>query len=167
MKTLLAVALGAQVITASLQNLLVIPLSNESDPLHITGARVESGADAALVLTLRLVNKTKILLNTDNVWLFAARFFTPQEMRRNGDRIIWSCAYLGAVGTDSRGQDIHPGAEVFVTIPISPECRLDHVHDHFFVHVQQITVGGRFGDAVWERPPGDAAALLKALQPHP
>ena len=166
MKAMLAVALAAQVITVSPQNVHVIPLNDPSDPIHITDARFEIVDQGGAVLTVKLLNRMESAVTTRNIWLDAQRFFTPAEMRQNGDRILFSCGRMGSA--DPRDvQRIESGAEVRVSIPIPEDCRLDHAHEHFYVQVQRITTGGNFSNVVWQREAANMALLLKAQMPHP
>ena len=166
MKTLVTVVVAAQLITVSPQNVQVVPLNDPSDPIHITDARFEIVDQAGAVLTVKLLNRMESAVTTSNIWLDAQRFFTPAEMRRNGDRIIFRCGRMG-VADRRDAQQIESGAEVRVSIQIPEDCRLDHAHEHFYVQVQRITTGGRFSNVLWQREAGNMAWLLKAVLPHP
>jgi hypothetical protein len=54
MKTLVTVAVAAQLITLSPQNVQVIPLNDPSDPIQITDARFEIVDQAGAVLTVNM-----------------------------------------------------------------------------------------------------------------
>jgi hypothetical protein len=166
MKTLVTVAVAAQLITVSPQNVQVIPLNDPSDPVYITDARFEIVDQAGAVLRVKLLNRMDTAVTTNNIWLDAERFFTPAEMQRNGDRILFSCGHM-TVADRRHVQRIESGAEVRVSMQIPEDCHLDHAHEHFYVQVQQITTGGRFGNAVWQREPAEMARLFKLARPHP
>lgn len=112
-----------------------------------------------------IVNRTKTVLSTGDVWLSSERFFTREEMRQNGDRIALDCGFIGSAVLRDRSRDIQPGAQAAVAIPIPQPCRLDHAHEHFFVYVERITTGGRFDNVIWKRELGDALRVLLAT-PH-
>lgn len=167
MKTLVMVAVAAQLITVSPQNVQVIPLNEESDPVQISDARFELNENGAPVVLLTLANKTESAFAARDIWLTTQRFFTPAEMRRNGDHILFSCGIMRTGDADAAGQGLAPGGELPVKIELPPDCRLDHAHEHFYAEVSQISIGGRYGAAVWAREPAKMAELFKAARPHP
>jgi hypothetical protein len=167
MKAYFVVALGLQLVTVAPQNVEVIPLIDQSDPVQITDARFEIGDNGQPVLMVRLVNQTETVIATRNVWFDAQRFFTPVEMRRNGDQILFNCGRMGRGEVGDGRSGLAPGDEVSVRLEIPPDCRLDHAHEHFYVHVVRITLDGNYSAAVWAREPAAMAVLFKAARPHP
>jgi hypothetical protein len=160
-----AIALAAQLMTATPQNVQVIPVNNETDPVQLGRTQYDASDPAAPVVILTIVNRTQTVLSTGEIWIVFERFFTRQEMRQNGDGIAWSCGSHSNAAVRNRSQDIQPGTEASVVLPIPQPCRLDHAHEHFFVYVERITTGGRFDHVIWKRELGDALRVLLA-KPH-
>jgi hypothetical protein len=167
-----AMALAAQLVSVAPRNVQIIPLNNETDPVQVTRGQFDVTDAGVPILTLTLTNRTRVTVNTGDVWVSFARFFTRDEMRQNGNNIAWDCAVLGNASPGSpadvrtRPHAVDPGAQTTVMLPIPPNCRLDHAHEHFFAYVYRITTGrGNSVVDVWQRELGDALRVLLAT-PH-
>jgi len=170
--TLCAVVLGTQLVSLAPQNVQIIPLNNETDPVQVTRGQFDVTDVGVPILTLTLTNRTRVTVNTGDVWVSFSRFFTRDEMRQNGNNVSLDCGVIGHVTSESpadvrkRPEDVAPGAETTVMLPIPPDCRLDHAHEHFFAYVAQINTGrGNSLVAVWQRELGDSLRVLLAT-PH-
>lgn len=170
--TLCAVVLATQLVSVAPQNVQIIPLNDETDPVQVIQGQLDVSDPLAPAIRLTLVNKTKTVVQTGDVWVNTERFFTRDEMRKNGNNIALDCGFMTSVDeraaradAGERAHDIPPGDAVVVTIPIPLPCPLNHPHEHFFAYVQQISTSGRYGNVVWQRELGDALRLLLAT-PH-
>ena len=165
-------ALAAQLVCVAPQNVQIIPLNDETDPVQVMRGQFDVTDAGAPILTLTLTSRMRETVNTRDIWVSFARFYTRDEMRRNGNNIAYDCSVIGHVTSESpadvrtRPQDIEPGAETTVMLPIPPGCRLDHAHEHFFAYVERINTGrGNSIVAVWQRQLGNALRLLLSA-PH-
>lgn len=144
----------------------VLPLFEPDDPVRLSGGAFDSEDPSHPAITVTLENTTSLALSTSRVWLSVSRFFTPAEVRRNGDRIVSSCGIMARANNDEAAQVIPPGTKVQVKLGLGQTCVLDPQHEHFFVFVERITAGQRFADATWKRDPADFGRLLQAAMPH-
>lgn len=169
--TLCAVVLGTQLVSVAPQNVQIVPLNDESDPVQVSRGQLAVTDAGAPILMLTLTNRTRETVNTANVWVNFQRFYTWDEMRRNRNNLLFDCGFMGVVSASSpedvraRPQDVYPGAETTVMLSIPPGCRLDQAHQHFYAYVERITTGGRYSYLVWQRELGNALRTLVAT-PH-
>jgi hypothetical protein len=143
---------------------VVIPLVDPGDPLRIVGGRIEFEDDIRPVMLVELENATGQPIETTQVWLQFARFFTKGEMNRAGDRKVWDCATATAAGSKQALQVIQPGERVTIRAAISSSCQNNRDHEHFFVGVTRV---GDSTSPSFRRKPEDLVRLLNAAQPHP
>ncbi len=144
----------------------VLPLVDADDPVRLSDAAFDNADPSRPAITVTLANTTPLALSTSQIWLSVSRFFTPAEVRRNGDRIVSSCGIMARANNDEAAQVIPPGARVQVKLGLRQTCVLDPRHEHFFVFVERITADQRFQDATWKRDPADFGRLLQAAMPH-
>lgn len=140
----------------------VLPLVGEDDPVWLSDAAFDATDAPRQAITMRLENTTAFPISTDQIWLSVSRFYTPDETRRNGNRIVWDCGLGARANLDQPAQVIQPGASVPIRLPLKQACDLNPEHDHFFVTVQRLSAGQRFADATWQRDPADHTRLLQA-----
>jgi len=146
-------------------NSQLIPLVELSDPVLITSAALEEGVPP--MMTLELENETAFPIETRNVWLNRARFYTQTEFTES--RKAWDCSMTSAASLDQPSAVIPPGQRVTVRVVLTKSCDYTPAHEHFFVHVTRITrvVEGAPLESVWKRESKDFARLLTTAQPHP
>ena len=147
--------------SASVQ-VAVLPLTDANDPVRLSDGAFDAAEPTRPAITVRLENTTAQPLSTDRIWLSLSRFYTPEETRRNGDRIIWNCGLMARANHDQPTQIIPPGTSVPGRLEMRPACNLNPQHEHFFVVVQRITAGQSFVGATWRRTPADHTRLLQA-----
>jgi len=139
----------------------VLPLVSENDPVRLSDAAFDATDAPRQAITMRLENTTAFPLSTDQVWLSVSRFYTPDETRLNGKRIVWDCGLGARANLDQPAQVIQPGASVPIRLPLKQACDLNPEHDHFFITVQRLSAGRSFVDAIWQRTPADHTRLLQ------
>lgn len=144
---------------------MLIPLVDRSDPVVITNSKVEFEDHLRPVMFLELENTTAFPIETGDVWLMSARFFTRTEVARAADSKVWDCGEGSTAAHDERSISIPPKSRVVIRHALTTSCSHTREHEHFFVHITRI--GHRFSEPIWARPPQEFAQLLAAAQPHP
>ena len=150
-----AVALGA--------DSQLIPLVDPADPIRITNSTLEFEDDIRPVMTLELENETAVPIQTSDIWLDRARFFTKTESAAN--RKAWDCTLVSSAAHDEPSKVILPLRRVVVRVSLTTSCDYKRDHEHFFVHVSRIA--HRISEPQWKREPGEFVRLLSAAMPHP
>ena len=97
--------------TSAQAHVAVLPLTEANDPVRLSDAAFDATEPTRPAITVRLENTTAQPLSTDRIWLSFSRFYTPDETRRNGDRIIWNCGLMARANNDEPAQVIQPGGE--------------------------------------------------------
>ena len=92
----------------------MLPPTDADDPVRLSGAAFDAQDPTRPAITVRLENATAQPLSTDRIWLSFSRFFTPDETRRNGDRVIWNCGLMSRGNTDEPAPVMQPGTNVAV-----------------------------------------------------
>lgn len=141
---------------------VVIPLVDPADPIRVVSGRIEFVDDVHPVMLVELENATEQPVDTRQVWLHLARFYTEGEMDRAGNRKLWDCALVTTAGVRQPLQVMAPGARVTVLQPLP--CDANREHEHFFVEVTRI---GGSSSPSFKRKPDDFVRLFAAAQPHP
>ena len=140
---------------------LVIPLVDPADPIRIVSARMEFVDEIHPVMLVEIENETEQPVDSNQVWLHFARFYTKGEMDRAGNRKVWDCATIGTAGLRQPLRVIAPGARVTVLETLS--CDSNRDHEHFFVEVTRV---GNSSSPWFKRRPDDFVRLLNAAMPH-
>lgn len=144
---------------------MVFPLVADDDSIRVVDANLGNAADGGRVITVTLENLTTRNVSTEDVWFAFGRFFTPSEMRRNGDRIAYECG--GTRRAAPPAVLLAPGNRRQVTLPLSdPRCLEVSDHEHFFVTVDRLRESASFSRTTWKRDPRQFADLLRSIQPH-
>jgi hypothetical protein len=159
---LLVVAASMQLAASGPQESVVFVLSDPTDPVKVMKAAVQTIADGQRAIRVEIFNATDRSLSTSDVWVDFSRFYTPTEMRRNGN-VLFDCGIITAARAPG---PLMPGAVVEATIRL-PECRPHEGHEHFYLTVTRLSRQQRFGWDVWHREPADFTRLFKAARPHP
>ena len=140
---------------------VVIPLVDPADPIRVVGGRIEFVDDTHPVMLVELENETAQPVETTQVWLHLARFYTEGEMDRAGDRKVWDCALITTAALRQPPRVMVPGDRATVLVPVP--CEANREHEHFFVEVTRV---GGSSTPSFKRTPGDFVRLLAAAQPH-
>ena len=159
---LVAGAIAASAITMRADSQL-IPLVDPSDPVRITNSMLEFEDDVRPVMTLELENETAFPIQTSDIWLNRARFFTKTESA--ADRKVWDCTLFSSAAHDEPSKVIPPLQRAVIRVSLTTSCDYKRDHEHFFVHVSLI--GHRVSEPQWKRDPGEFVRLLSAAMPHP
>lgn len=141
----------------------LIPLVDPSDPIVITNSMLEFVDDVRPVMTLELDNRTAAPVETRDIWVNRARFFTKAEAA--ADRKVWDCGLMSSAADDEKSTSIAPGQRVIVRLSLTQSCDYHRDHEHFFVEVTRIA--HRFSEPSWKREASEFSRLLAAAQPHP
>ena len=149
--------------TSAWAQIRVLPLVDAEDPIKLSDAAFDATDPERPAITVRLENTTAQPLSTDRIWISFLRFYTPDETRQNGNRVIWNCGQMTRANDPRSTQVIEPGATVPIRLALKGAgCTLDPRHEHFSIGVSQITRGRRLSDTVWKREPTDHSRLLHA-----
>ena len=140
----------------------VIPLTDPADPVRITNSMLQFDDEMWPMMTLELENATASPVETRDIWLSRARFFTQSEAAM--DRKLWECGLASNAAHDEPSKVIPPMQRVTVRVSMTTSCEYRRDYQHFFVYITSI--GRRVSESQWTREPGEFGRLLDAAMPH-
>jgi hypothetical protein len=141
----------------------LIALVDPADPARITNSTLQFEDGVRPMMTLELENETALPIETKDIWLDRARFFTKSEAA--ADHKLWDCGLASNAAHDEPSKVIPPKQRVVVRVSLTASCEFKRDHEHFFVYVSSI--GDRVSQPQWKRGIGEFGRLLDAAMPHP